>query len=250
MKTPLLSVLAVGLLVGAGGGWADDQPDAKVLLDKAIKAMGGQAKLAKLATVSAKARITGSPGGQEITVDLDGNWQGMSQYRADADVQEGGKNFKGVLVFNGDKGWIKKGDNTRDAPEGVVPFIQNIFYAGRMPQLLPALSDKAYKLAPLGEVKVGTQAAMGLSISHKDRKDVSLFFDKDSGLPLKSEVRVSEPGDNKEITVEFHYSDYKDFDGVKLSGKVTIKVDDREFKMELSEIKGVEKVDDSQFDRP
>src|SRR5438552_11847371 len=249
MKTPLLSVLAVGLLLAAGAGRADEQPDAKVLLDKAIKAMGGEAKLAKLGTVSAKAKITGSPGGQEITVELDGVWQGMSQYRADADVQEGGNNFKGVLVFNGDKGWIKKGDNTRDAPEGVARFIQNIFYAGRMPQLLPALRDKAYKLAPLGEVQVGTQAALGLSISHKDRKDVSLFFDKDNGLPIKSEVRVTEPG-GKEITVEFHYSDYKDFDGVKLCSKLTIKVDELEFKMELSELKGVEKVDAGQFDRP
>jgi len=250
MKTPLLSVLAVGLLLAAGPGWADEQPEAKVLLDKAIKAMGGQAKLAKLGTVSAKAKLTGSPGGQEITIDIDGTWQGMSQYRANADVQEGGNNFKGVLVFNGDKGWIKKGDDTKDAPEGVVPFIQNIFYAGRMPQLLPALKDKAYKLTPLGEVKVGTQAAVGLSISHNDRKDVSLFFDKDNGLPIKSEVRVTGPRGDKEITVEFHYSDYKEFDGVKLCGQITIKLDDLEFKMELSEIKGVQKVDDSQFDRP
>jgi outer membrane lipoprotein-sorting protein len=249
MKTLLFSVLAVGLLFAGGAAGADDQPDAKTLLDKAIKAMGGQAKLANLNTVSAKAKITGSPGGQEITVDIDGLWQGMNQYRADANVQEGGNNFRGVLVFNGDKGWIKKGDNTKDAPDGVVPFIQNIFYAGRMPQLLPALKDKAYTLAPLGEVKVGTQAAVGLSIRHSDRKDVSLFFDKQSGLPLKSEVRLADPK-GKEITVEFHYSDYKDFDGVKLSSKVMIKVDDAEFNMELSDIKGVEKVDASQFDRP
>ena len=115
--------------------------------------------------------------------------------------------------------------------------------------MLPALKDKAYTLSPLGEVKVGTQAAMGLSISHNDRKDVSLFFDKESGLPLKSEVRVADP-QGKEITVEFLYSDYKDFGGVKLCSKVSIKVDDMDFKMELSEIKGVDKVDASQFDRP
>ena len=40
------------------------------------------------------------------------------------------------------------------------------------------------------------------------------------------------------------------FDGLKLCGKLTIKVDEMEFKMELSELKGVEKVDESQFDRP
>ena len=159
MKKPLLSVLVVGVLLGAGSGWADEQPDAKVLLDKAIQAMGGRAKLAKLATGSMKARITGGPGGQEIAVDIDGTWRGMSQYRANVEVQQGGNNFKGVLVFTVAQGWIKKGDDTKDAPEGVAPFIQNIFYAGRMPQLLPALRDKAYKLTPLGEVQVGQKGA-------------------------------------------------------------------------------------------
>jgi hypothetical protein len=249
MKTPSFSIFAVGLVLGVAAGRADDQPDAKVLLDKAIKAEGGEAKLAKLSTASVKAKIIASRGGQEITVDIDGVWQGMNQYRADADVQDGGKNFRGVFVFNAEKAWFKKDDNAKDAPPGVGTLIQSICYAGRMPQLLPALRDKAYRLAPLGEVKVGTQATVGLSISHKDRKDVSLFFDKESGLPLKSEVRLTDPK-GKEITVEVLYSDFKDFDGVKLCSKVSIKVGDMDLNMELSELKGADKVDASQFERP
>ncbi len=41
MKPRLLMVLAVSALTGAGAVWADEQVDAKVLLAKAIKAMGG-----------------------------------------------------------------------------------------------------------------------------------------------------------------------------------------------------------------
>ena len=250
MKTRFLRVLAVGLALGAGTARADEQPEAKVLLDKAIKAMGGEAKLAKLGTVSGKGKITAMKGGQEITISLQGTWQGLSQYRAELEIQDGGNNFNGILVINGDKGWFKKNDNTDDAPEGLVPFIQNLFYAGRMPQMLPALKDNAYKLTPLGEIKVGTQPAVGFSVSHPDYKDVSLFFDKESGLPLKSEIRLTEPKRDQESTIEFHYSDYKDFDGVKLCGMVTIKLDDKEFTMELREIKAAEKMDDSRFDRP
>ena len=155
-----------------------------------------------------------------------------------------------VMVINGDKGWFKAMCKTDDAPEGVVPFVHNVFYTMRMPQLLPALSNKDYTLSHLGEVKIGNQAAVGISISHKDRKDVSLFFDKDNGLPIKSEVRLVHPKGNKEITVEYLYSAYKDFDGVKLCGKINIKGDDREFTMELSEIKPIDKVDDTQFGQP
>jgi hypothetical protein len=250
MKTRFLRVLAVGLALGAGVARADEQPDAKVLLDRAIKAMGGDAKLAKLGTVSGKGKITVIKGGQEMTINLQGTWQGLSQYRAELDFQKDGNNHAGILVISGEKGWFKKDDNTEDAPEGLVPFIQNFFYACRMPQMLPALRDKAYKLTPLGEVKVGTQPAVGLSVSHPDYKDVSLFFDKESGLPLKSEIKLTEPRRDQESTIEFHYSDYRDFDGVKLCGMITIKLNNEEFTLELSELKAAEKMDDSRFDRP
>jgi len=206
--------------------------------------------LAKLSTISGKAHITVSENGKEVTLDVDGHWQGLNQYRGDFDVQEGGNNFKAVVVINKDKGWVKK-DNTEDAPEGGVPFVQNIFYAARMPQILPLLKDNAYTLSPLGEVKVGNQDAVGLSISHKEFKDVRLFFEKKSGLPIKSEVIVPEPRTGNEKTVECHYSDYKDFDGVKLCSKINFKIGDTlEFKMEISELKAANKIDDSQFERP
>jgi len=250
MKSLLLSVLAIGLLLAARPGKADEQSDIKTLLDKATKAMGGQEKLAKLGTASAKGRLTGSPGGKEITLEMDALWQGMIQYRIEADVQQGGNNFKGLLVFNGDTAWFKKGYDTKDAPEGVAPFMQNIFYAGRIPQLLPVLSGEPFKLSLLADVMVGTQAAKGILISHNDRKDVSFYFDKENGLPIKSEVRLSEPQTNKEMIVEYQYSNYKDFNGLKLCGTIMMKLDGQDFMLELSDIKGTEKVDDSRFDRP
>ena len=46
------------------------------------------------------------------------------------------------------------------------------------------------------------------------------------------------------------YTDYKDMDGLKLPTKIAIKLDDKNIAMELSELKPVEKVEESQFDRP
>jgi hypothetical protein len=251
MTTRFLAAVAVGLVLGAAGSRAGEQAEAKALLDKAMKALGGKEKLAKLNTASVKGKITLSEGGKELSVEIEGVWKGTSQYRADLDVQEGDNNFKGVLVINGEKGWLKKGDQAaKEAPEGMAAFIQNLFYAVRMPQLLPALSDKAYKLTTLAETKVDEKDAVGLLIEHKDRKDVSVYFDKKSGLPLKSEVRLTEPGSGKEITVAYHYGDYKKFDGVKFSAKIILKVDDKELTAEVSEIKSLEKVEASQFDMP
>jgi hypothetical protein len=249
MKTQLVTALAVGLLFGAGASRADDQAQAKALLDKAIKAMNGEAKLAKLGTASLKTKITSKAGNEEIALGVDGTWQGMSQYRADVDVQVGARNFKGVMVVNGAKGWLKRMERTEEAPAGLAEFIQNLFHAARMPVLLPALADKAYTPTILAEVKVGDRPALGVLFSHKERKDVSLYFDKESGLLLKSEVRLADP-QGKEITIECVFRDYKDFDGVKLCAKIGIKLDDQDFTAELTEIKPVEKVDASQFEKP
>jgi len=249
MKTQFGTILAVSLVFGGGTAQADDRAEAKALLDKAIKAMNGEAKLAKLGTASVKVKITGKDGDKEIAVSIDAIWQGMNQYRADADIQEGGRNEKGLLVLDGDKGWLKHNDRTEAAPGEVLTFLQNLFHAGRMPVLLPALADKAYTPTILAEGKVGERAALGLLLGHKDRKDVNLFFDKENGLLLKSEVRLVGPG-GKESTVEFLYGDYKDFDGVKLCGKVTIKLMDKEFTVELNEIKPLDKVDANQFAKP
>jgi hypothetical protein len=248
MKTQLLTVLAVWLVLGAAAACADE-PDAKAILDKATRAMNGEGKLARFGAGSLKGKLTATEGGQQITADLDGTWQGTSQYRADLDIQEGGKNFKGVLVLNGDKGWFKEPDKTEDAPEGAAAFLREILYAGRMPLLLPGLAGKDYKVSLLGEVKVGNRTAVGLSVSHRDHKDVSLFFDKESGLPLKSEVRLTNP-QGKEVTLEYLYGDYKDFDGVKLPAKVTIKLEDKEVTLDVSEVKPADKVDAGLFDKP
>jgi hypothetical protein len=233
-------------LAWTSGLRADDSADTKPVLDKALKAMGGEDKVARLKTATGKGKISGKEGGQELTLTFDGSWKGLDHYRLDAEVVG---SVKALMVINGDKGWARVNGKTEDAPKDIVPFIQNIFYSMRSAHLLPALRDKAFTLAHLGEVKVGDRAAIGMSVTHKDRKDISIFFDKDNGLPLKTEIRLTDPA-NKEITVEYLYSDYKDFDGIKHPGKVTIKADGKEFTMELSELKAEETLDDSLFTKP
>jgi hypothetical protein len=248
MKTQSVTVLAVWLLFSAGAARADE-PDAKAMLDKATRAMKGEGKLARFGAGTFKGKLTASEGGQQITANIEGTWQGTSQYRGELDIQEGGQNFKGVLVLNGEKGWFKGPDKTEEAPEGAAVFLREILYAGQMPLLVPGLAGKDYKLSLLGEVKIGDRNAVGLTVSHKDHKDVSLFFDKETGLPLKSEVRLTNP-QGKEVTMEFLYGDYKEFEGVKLPAKVTIKFEDKEVTLEVSEVKPADKLDAGLFEKP
>jgi hypothetical protein len=236
-------------LVFTGALRADDQADAKAAIDKALKAMGGAEKVAKFKAGTWKAKATGEAGGNTITLTTEGTWQGLAKIRLDAEVEVGGKTEKALFVINGDKGWMKSKDTVRDAPEGELPMIKEAFYALRLPHLLPGLKDKAFKLSSLGEAKVNDKAAIGVTVAHKDHKDVSLFFDKETGLPVKSEVRLIEPND-KEITIEYFYSDFREADGVKHPMKITVKAGGKEIVVEISEIKSKDKVDDSEFAMP
>src|SRR5581483_6217731 len=143
------------------------------------------------------------------------------------EVQAGGLNKQALLVLNGDKGWVKAQDQVQDLPKNIAPFVLDLLYALRSPTLLPQLKDKAFQLAPLGEIKVDDKPAVGVRVTHKDRKELRLWFDKASGLPVKAEVSVTDP-QGKSVSAETAYSDFKDFDGVKLPGKVVLKLDGRE----------------------
>jgi len=172
MRDPRSGLLVCCLCLAwwAGPSRADDNPDAAPILAKAVKAMGGAEKLAKLQLGTFKGKSTIQEGGQEITVAVEGSWKGLPQLRLDADIQAGGQSNQVLIVANGDKAWVKAKDQVQDLPKEIAPFVLDLTYALRSPLLLPQLKDKAFQLAPLGEVKVDDKPAVGVRVTHKDRK--------------------------------------------------------------------------------
>jgi hypothetical protein len=249
MRSLVCGSLVVCLhLVCVGVLRAEEKDEAKAVVDKALKAMGGEAKVAKLKAGTWKAKLTASEGGNDVSVATEGTWQGLSQYHINAEATFDGRTEAVTLVINGDKGWAKKREAIDEAKEEL-PLVKNGLYAMRAPQLLAEFKGKEFKLSHLGEVKVNDKAAVGVSVAHKDFKDISVFFDKDDGLPVKCEIHLTDPR-GKEITVEFFYSEFKEMDGVKHPTKMLIKFDNKEATMEVSEIKTKDKVDDSEFAKP
>jgi hypothetical protein len=240
----------VGLIIGGFSvALADDQAECKPILEKAIKAMGGEAKLNKFKAGTWKAKTTGKEMRVDVAHITEGTWQGRDQFKVDAEVQERGMSRKAMLVINGETGWITHGGKTGDVRKEMVTFYKNFLFALRLPQLLTQLHEKEFQLSPLRELKIDNVEAVGIKIEHKDYKDARIFFDKKKGLPIKSEIVLTQPP-SKELAVEYIYSDYKDFDGVKLPAKILILFDGKEFTIELSEVKSSDKLDDDVFGKP
>ena len=155
-----------------------------------------------------------------------------------------------MTVLNGDKGWRKFGDNKMDLDGDALANEKRQIYLQVIPSPLLPLKGKGFKLEAAGEEKVGDKPAVGIKVTAPDGKDFTLYFDKESGLPVKLVAKVvGFQGD--EFTQETTYKDYKDFDGIKKATKVESKRDGENFiKSEITEFKVLDKVDPKTFSEP
>ena len=245
----VLAVIGIAL-AGASSARAYDAEDAKAIIDKAIKAQGGREKLEKLQghTVKFKGKFHGM--GQAIDMAGEISTQGNDKIRMDIEVEAGGMKFRFVNVVNGDKGWIKMGDDTKEMSKDEHTEALQQAYSGWVGTLTP-LAGKEFKLSTTGEMKINDKPALGVKVTSKGRRDVDLFFDKESGLLVKAETRVKMEGSDQEVTEESFASDYKDVQGTKQAMKFTVKRDGKLFvEGEATEILLAEKLDASLFTKP
>jgi hypothetical protein len=252
MRACLGGILAVTVLAAwAGGGRADDQAEALKIVDAAIQAAGGAAKLDKLKTAALKGKGTLHGGDQEVgTFTIDATVHGFDRCRLEFDATIMDRNQKILLVFNGDKGWAKRDDRVEDAPAEAVQVIKPEMYAVRSAQMLTPLKDKEVKLSPLGEMKINDRAAVGIKVVKKDQPDMDLYFDKETHLPVKCELRVKERND-MEVTTAWFFSEFKELGGVKHPVKIVLTREDKKMmEMEITELKAETKVDEKTFEKP
>ena len=247
----LLGVWCVAGLLAGGAARADDAAEVKAVLDKAIAAHGGADHLAKdkAVTMQIKGKVYAVGDGVDFSGDIASQLPDRMRFEMSLTVM--GTNLKIKTVVKGDKGWVALNDTVTEMSKEQVAGPREQMHVAAVTRLV-ALRDKAYKLSPLGEAKVEGKDAVGVRVEHKDRRDVSLYFDKKTGLLLKTETRGKDPmaGDN-EFTAETLYDDYKKVDGFPVAHKVTVKRDGKLFFVsENSDVRLAEKLDDSTFEKP
>jgi hypothetical protein len=241
----MLSVLVIsGIVIPASQARADDQADARAIVAKAIKAAGGEEALKKhSATRSKESGTYYGMGGDGFPYTGEYAVQWPHQWRMD---------IAGVFMIglNGDKGWISANGETRDMSAEELKIQQDAHYFRWIATLLP-LKDKKFKLATAGETKLSDRAAVGVRVSAEKHADISLYFDKESGLLVKTEHRAHSEEQSKEVNEETFLSDHKEIDGAQIATKIVIKRDgERYIEAETLELKAVGKLDDGVFAKP
>lgn len=243
--------LAVGFVVAvAAPARADDAAEARALVEKAVKAHGGQDKLDKFRGHVFK--FKGKFHGMGEAIDMTGEVasQGSDKQKVDVEVEAGGMKFRFTVVVDGDKGWTRMGDETKEMDKDLLAETREQAYAGWVATLAP-LKDKGFTLATTGETKVEKKAALGVKVSKKGHRDIDLYFDKETGLLLKSETRVKQDGSDQEVNEETFFEEYKDAQGTKQAQKFSVKRDGKLYlEIEATEITLAEKLDAGTFAKP
>jgi outer membrane lipoprotein-sorting protein len=221
-----------------------DESSPKAIIERAIKAQGGEEKLAKFNsyTYTEKGKYYGMGEG----LDYVGKYAVELPDRYRMEVQ----NFF-TIVLDGDKGWMVMNGNTEELSGDRLKEQQEERYASWVASLLPLIKDKDFSLTPLPETKVEGKPAVCVQVSRKGHRDVKLYFDTDTGLLVKVEQRVKDEMANAEVNQDITIKDYKDVDGAKMPTKFVVKRDGKLFvEAQVEDLKPAEKLDKSTFAKP
>ena len=248
MRRFLGVVLVAALLAGPGA--RADEPDPKAVLDKAIKALGGEEKLSKSKMTASKTKGTISFAGNDNEFTGHATVSGLDHSRQGFESEIMGNKISGVTVLAGDKGWRKFGDMVMGLDKDGLANEKRSVYLQVIPVTLVPLKGKGFKVEAAGTEKVGDKSAVVLKVTGPEGKDYKLYFDQDSGLPVKQVAKViSFMGE--EFTQETTFADYKDFDGIKKATKIEVKRDGETFQtQEVTEFKVLDKVPPDTFAEP
>jgi hypothetical protein len=251
MKQVLIVAFAAMVLShSAGFVLADVTADATAVIDKAIAALGGAEKLAavKAATWKTKGKIILQ--GQENKMSSTVTVQGLDHSRQEFEGEFNGDEVKGVNVMAGDKGWWKFGETARELDKDALENQKRTIYLQAVAATLLPLKDPGVKFEAVTEEKVGDKPAVAVKAKSPDGKEMQIFFDKESNLPVKQVAKVTDFRGN-EYVQEATYSDYKDFNGIKRATKIELKRDGQKFgEQEITEFKVLEEVEPSTFAEP
>jgi hypothetical protein len=228
---------------------ADDE-SARAIIERAIKAHGGQDRLEKLKAdrVTLKGTMLVNEKKGEFTAETTVNLP--SQFRNVVDLTFDTSTRKVVQILNGDKAIVTvDGNPVKEIPPSSLAEMRDTLQLERAFRLTALLSDKAIQLEALGESKVNDVAVVGVKVSSKKHADLKMYFEKGSGLLVKTEHEVS---DGKHtVKQEEFWSDFKDIEGYKRPTKLVVfRGGKKLMDATLVEVKYLDKVDETLFTKP
>lgn len=243
----LVAALTVALIV-FGGVRAQEGP--RQVIEKAIQAHGGMDKLSKARADKVKLKGVLVLGQREVPFTAETSVQLPGQFKNVMEVTVDGRSMKLVQILNGDQAHVLIDGQAQKIEANALTEMKETMQLDRAVRLVPLLADKTFDLEILPEAKVNDKPVAGLRVTAKGRKDLRMFFDKETGLLVKTEHKLDDKA-GKEVRQEEFYSDFRELGGFRRPVKVTAFRDGKKvMEADLTEVKYYERIDDAEFAKP
>jgi hypothetical protein len=224
----------------------------KAIFEKAIKAYGGNEKLAAQKHLYLRSKGTlelpglGSTNfNQEIWLKETGKMKDVMQL----DVM--GMQINVTTVYNGEKVWVNANGMTMELDQEIYGReFKEVTHLMKVMRLA-FVGDKSIEVSIAGEAKVEDRPAVGVRLSSKGYKDVTLYFDKESGLITRVDRMALDASTGQDVAEERIIKEYQVIDGLKTAKKILLNRDGKKFlEAEVLELKMLAEIDDSEFKMP
>lgn len=243
----LFVILSAAL--GASSLRADDAA-AQAILDKALQALGGEERLTQAKAFHFTAKGTIALNGNDFEGSFETTVDGLQHRRMEFEGEFGGTRIKVISVLNKNHAWRHYFDMGRSLNANLVMNEKQLLYIQHSQMTIVPLKGKEFTVESVDEDKVGDQVAFAVTFTGPDGKDFKLWFDKESGVPVKMVARVLDLQE-REVTQETLLSDYQKADGLRYAAKIEIKRDGQPYvTQQIVSFKVLDKPDPKVFEEP
>jgi photosynthetic reaction center cytochrome c subunit len=214
-------------------------PTSEEILNKYVQAVGGAAALEKITSRVEKGTISFGPQQLQVEVLAKAPNKRISLVHT--------PNGDNITAFDGHAGWIgnpgPRPPREMSAQENEAIGFDATFY---LPTELKKMFAQ-FRVRPAAD-KIGGHDVVQLIGANPEKPPVRLFFDKESGLLLRS-IRYADTPLGRNPT-QVDYSDYRAQDGVKVPFQWTIARPLGRFTIQIAEMQQNVPVDDKKFEKP
>jgi hypothetical protein len=228
--------------------WAASAEEPRILLDRAIQAHGGAARVERTKKGHLKAKSEGKQSNAPFKVEIEEWFDLPSRYRETSDGSRNGMPYHGEKLVLGKEGWIREGTGPMRPFPFPDPFVAQHWHAKLALLLVLRDKDVQFKSLP-DETKDGRSLVGFHAISPQVADD--FFFDKSTGLLAKTQKTMPNPLGGQEVIEEAFYDDYRDIQSIHFPTcfKITVRTT-YSATITLSFIEFSDKIGESVFKKP
>jgi hypothetical protein len=250
MMRSLFSTLTVVGVIVATPHFAKADAALDAILEKAIKAHGGADKLDKERASQSRAKGTLEANGMTLEINQESiSFKG--KFKETVSFSIGGNEVTVVAGFNGKDGFVTANGTEVPLTDEIKKELNEASHLISILKPTVLKDKKLVELKSLGEVKFDTKKLFGVKVTSKDHRDCEVYFDTETGLVTRVHRTVFDMAANKEVPEERIINEYQEVDGIKTPKKILINRDGKKHtELEVQEIKFLDKVEDSTFEKP